>query len=105
MTIAVVPMVFAETALRPMRSSERPEFRRVRSAATARFTLALAALYCSFFVYAAARRRKQGRLLVLQDLAPERIDAQDRRQFERTGQSRRVLPGREPGAPGGRGAT
>jgi hypothetical protein len=52
-TIAVVPMVFAETALRPMRSSERPEFRRVRSAATAGFTLALAALYCSFFVYAA----------------------------------------------------
>jgi hypothetical protein len=53
LTIAVVPMVFAETALRPMRSSERPEFRRVRSAATAGFTLALAALYCSFFVYAA----------------------------------------------------
>ncbi len=47
-------MVFAETALRPMRSSERPEFRRVRAAATAGFTLSLAALYCTFFVYAAS---------------------------------------------------
>lgn len=52
-TIAIVPMVFAETALRPMRSSERPEFRRVRAAASAGVTLALAAIYCSLFVYAA----------------------------------------------------
>jgi hypothetical protein len=51
--IAVVPMVFAETALRPMRNAEFPESRRVRSAATAGLVLSLAAVYCAFFVYAA----------------------------------------------------
>jgi len=52
--IAVLPMIFAETALRPMRSSERPEGRRVRAATMAGLTLALAMIYGTLFVYAAA---------------------------------------------------
>jgi hypothetical protein len=52
--ISTLPMVFVETAMRPMRSSERPEARRVRSAAFAGLTLGLAAVYGAFFVYAAS---------------------------------------------------
>lgn len=52
--ISVVPMVFAETALRPMRNAARPEFRRVRSAALAGLSLALAGVYGALFVYAAS---------------------------------------------------
>ncbi len=51
--IATVPMVFVETALRPMQNSERPESRRVRAAAGAGLSLALAAVYGSLAVYAA----------------------------------------------------
>ncbi len=51
--ITTLPMVFAETALRPMRRAERPESRRARAAAGAGLTLALAAVYGSLFVYAA----------------------------------------------------
>ena len=51
--IAVLPMIFAETALRPMRSSERPEGRRVRAATLAGLTLSLALIYGALFVYAA----------------------------------------------------
>ena len=52
--ISVVPMLFVETALRPMRNSERPESRRVRAAAGAGLALAFAAIYGSLFVYAAS---------------------------------------------------
>lgn len=52
--ISVVPMVFAESALLPMRNADRPESRRVRSAATAGLSLALAAIYGALFVYAAS---------------------------------------------------
>ncbi|HTQ05445.1 MAG TPA: Gldg family protein [Polyangiaceae bacterium] len=52
--IATLPMIFAETALRPMRTAERPESRRVRSAAAAGLTLALAAVYGALLVYAAS---------------------------------------------------
>ncbi len=52
--LSVVPMIFAETALLPMRKAERPESRRVRSAASAGLVLALAALYCGLFIYAAS---------------------------------------------------
>lgn len=52
--LGVVPMVFVETALRPMVNSERPESRRVRSAAGAGLSLALAAIYGSLLVYAAS---------------------------------------------------
>jgi len=51
--LGTIPMVFVETALRPMQSSERPESRRVRAAAGAGLSLALAAIYGSLFVYAA----------------------------------------------------
>lgn len=51
--ISVLPMLFAETALRPMRHALRPESRRVRSATVAGLSLALAAVYGSLFVYAA----------------------------------------------------
>lgn len=52
--ISVVPMVFAESALLPMRNADRPESRRVRSAATAGLSLALAGIYGALFVYAAS---------------------------------------------------
>lgn len=49
--IAVLPMIFAETALLPMRTAERPESRRVRAAAGNGLVLALAATYAALFVY------------------------------------------------------
>ncbi|HVR21099.1 MAG TPA: Gldg family protein, partial [Polyangiaceae bacterium] len=52
--ISTLPMIFAETALRPMRSAERPESRRVRAAAEAGLTLGVAAVYLTLFVYAAS---------------------------------------------------
>lgn len=52
LTLAVVPQVFAETALRPMRRAERPEARRVKAAAMAGASLALVAVYGSLLVYA-----------------------------------------------------
>jgi gliding motility-associatede transport system auxiliary component len=51
--VSLIPMLFAETALWPMRRAERPESRRVRAAANAGLTLVLAAIYGSLFVYAA----------------------------------------------------
>jgi ABC-type uncharacterized transport system len=51
--VSLMPMLFAETALWPMRRAERPESRRVRAAANAGLTLVLAAIYGSLFVYAA----------------------------------------------------
>ncbi|MES1176531.1 MAG: Gldg family protein [Myxococcales bacterium] len=51
--VSLVPMLFAETALGPMRRAERPESRRVRAAASAGLTLVVAALYGALFVYAA----------------------------------------------------
>jgi hypothetical protein len=51
--VSMMPMLFAETALWPMRRAERPESRRVRAAASAGLTLVLAAIYGSLFVYAA----------------------------------------------------
>jgi hypothetical protein len=52
--LSTVPMVFAQTALYPMRNAERPESRRVRSAAAAGLSLALAAVYGALFVFSAA---------------------------------------------------
>lgn len=52
--VSVVPTLFAEAALYPMRNAERLESRRVRAAAAAGLTLALAAIYCALFVYSAA---------------------------------------------------
>ncbi|HMJ14010.1 MAG TPA: Gldg family protein [Polyangiaceae bacterium] len=52
--VSVVPMIFAETASYPMRHAPMPEGRRVRMAAANGLTLALAAVYGSLFVYAAA---------------------------------------------------
>jgi len=51
--VSLVPMLFAETALWPMRRAERPESRRVRAAASAGLTLVVAAIYGSLLVYAA----------------------------------------------------
>jgi len=51
--VSLIPMLFAETALWPMRRAERPESRRVRAAANAGLTLVLAAVYGALFVYAA----------------------------------------------------
>ncbi|MEZ4227125.1 MAG: Gldg family protein [Polyangiaceae bacterium] len=51
--LAIVPMLFAEGALLPMRRAERPESRRVRAAVVSGFSLVLAAIYGSLFVYAA----------------------------------------------------
>ena len=51
----LVPLLFAEAALYPMRRAPRPESRRVQSAAFAGLTLALVALYGSLFVYAGGK--------------------------------------------------
>jgi len=51
--VSLMPMLFAETALWPMRRAERPESRRVRAAASAGLTLVVAAIYGSLLVYAA----------------------------------------------------
>ncbi len=53
LAVALVPMAFAEASLRPMRRAERPEARRVRAAAAAGLTLALALVYGALFVFAA----------------------------------------------------
>ncbi|MEP7049761.1 MAG: Gldg family protein [Pseudomonadota bacterium] len=51
--VSLIPMLFAETALWPMRRAERPESRRVWAAASAGLTLVVAAIYAALFVYAA----------------------------------------------------
>ena len=51
--ISLVPMLFAELALWPMRRADRPESRRVRAAASAGLTLAVASIYGALLVYAA----------------------------------------------------
>jgi len=51
--LSVVPMLFAEGALYPMRHAEHPESRRVRAAAASGLILVLAAVYGALFVYAA----------------------------------------------------
>jgi hypothetical protein len=51
--LGVIPMLFAEAALYPMRNAERLESRRVRAAAASGFVIAMAAAYGSLFVYAA----------------------------------------------------
>jgi ABC-type uncharacterized transport system len=57
--LSVVPMLFAEAALHPMRNSTHLEARRVRAAAASGFALALAATYCSLFVFAASQTKAQ----------------------------------------------
>jgi hypothetical protein len=52
--VSVLPMLFAEASLYPMRNAERLESRRVRAAAAAGLTLALALIYGALFVYSAA---------------------------------------------------
>ncbi|HEX3597324.1 MAG TPA: Gldg family protein, partial [Polyangiaceae bacterium] len=51
--VSVIPMLFAEAALYPQRNAERLESRRVRAAAAAGLTLALASIYGALFVYSA----------------------------------------------------
>jgi hypothetical protein len=51
--VSVVPMLFAEAALYPMRHAERPESRRVRAAAASGLALALAGVYLCLFVFSA----------------------------------------------------
>jgi hypothetical protein len=57
--ISVVPMCFAEAALYPMRNTAHLEARRVKAAAASGFALALAAAYCSLFVFAAGQTKAQ----------------------------------------------
>jgi len=52
---SVLPLLFAQAALYPMRNAPRPEARRIRSAATAGLTLGVVALYGSLFVYSAGK--------------------------------------------------
>ncbi len=51
--ISVLPLLFGERALYPMRRAERIEERRVRAAAVSGLTLAFALVYCALFTYAA----------------------------------------------------
>jgi len=57
--LSLVPMLFAEAAMHPMRNSTYFESRRVKAAAASGFALALAASYCSLFVYAASQTKAQ----------------------------------------------
>jgi ABC-type uncharacterized transport system len=59
LTLAVVPQMFAEVALRPMRRAERPEARRVKAAAMAGGALAMVAVYGSLLVYASSGIQKK----------------------------------------------
>jgi hypothetical protein len=59
LTLAVVPQIFAEIALRPMRRAERPEARRVKAAAMAGGSLAMVAVYGSLLVYASGGIQKK----------------------------------------------
>jgi hypothetical protein len=59
LTLSVVPQIFAETALRPMRRAERPESRRVKAAAVAGGALALVVVYGSLLVYASGGIKKR----------------------------------------------
>jgi hypothetical protein len=59
LTLAVLPQLFAEFALRPMRRAERPEARRVRAAAVAGGALAMATIYGSLLVYASSGIEKK----------------------------------------------
>ena len=59
MALAVVPQLFAELSLRPMRRAERPEARRVRAAAMAGGALAMVAVYGSLLVYASGGIEKK----------------------------------------------
>jgi hypothetical protein len=55
--VSVIPMLFAEVALASMRRAVHLEARRVQAAAAAGFALALAAGYCSMFVFAASETK------------------------------------------------
>jgi ABC-type uncharacterized transport system len=59
LTLALVPQIFAETALRPMRRAERPEARRVKAAAMAGGSLAMVVVYGSLLVYASGGIQKK----------------------------------------------
>jgi hypothetical protein len=59
LTLAVMPQVFAEAALRPMRRAERPESRRVKAAAMAGVALGMVAVYGSLLVYASSGIEKK----------------------------------------------
>lgn len=58
-SLAVLPMLFAEAALYPMRNATHLESRRVRAAAASGLALALAAAYCALFVFAAGQTKAQ----------------------------------------------
>jgi hypothetical protein len=57
--LSVLPIAFAEAALYPMRNATHVEARRVKAAAASGFALALAATYCSLFVYSAGQTKAQ----------------------------------------------
>ncbi len=59
LTLSVVPQIFGENALRPMRRAERPEARRVKAAAMAGASLAMVAVYGSLLVYASGGVQKK----------------------------------------------
>lgn len=59
LALSIVPLVFTEFALHPMRRAETVEGRRVRSAALSGAAIAMAAIYGSLFVYAAGRAETQ----------------------------------------------
>jgi hypothetical protein len=52
---SVLPLLFAQAALFPMRNAPRPESRRIRSAAIAGLTLGVVALYGALFAYSAGK--------------------------------------------------
>jgi hypothetical protein len=58
-TMSVLPLVFGELALGPMRLAERIEGRRVRAATAAGLTVALAIVYAALFTFASGQLEKK----------------------------------------------
>lgn len=59
LVVALVPLLFGERALAPMRAAHLIESRRVSSAIASGFTVAVAAVYCVMLTYAAGELEKK----------------------------------------------
>ena len=93
--VAVVPMLFAEGALYPMRHAEHPESRRVRAAAASGLTLAMVAVYGALFVYAAEGVDLRVDYSYFKTSQAQRVHPQDRQGARQAREGDRVLPRRE----------
>jgi hypothetical protein len=85
--VSVVPLAFAEAALYPMRNATHLEARRVAAAAASGVALALAAAYCSLFVFAAGQTKAQADYSYFKTSEP---GASTRRMIESFGETLKI---------------